>query len=140
MSGGTIVALACDEIVMDPDAVIGPIDPQVGDFIRGSYPAHSWIYATEMKGKNADDASFVMRHISEKALRLMSDHLRELLEDRVDEESFEKIEKMHLGGENVHSPPISSFQAREMGLFVTTEVPPQVHRSRFTATCPPSGR
>jgi ClpP class serine protease len=132
MSGGTIIALACDEIVMDPDAVIGPIDPQVGDFIRGSYPAHSWIYATEMKGKNADDTSFVMRHISEKALRMMSDHLRELLEDRVDEASFEKIEKMLLGGENVHSLPISSSEARGMGLAVTTEVPPQVHRYMST--------
>lgn len=132
MSGGTIMALACDEIVMDPDAVIGPIDPQVGDVIRGSYPAHSWIYATEMKGKNADDVSFVMRHISEKALRMMRDHLRELLEDRVNEDSFEKIARMLLGGESIHSLPISSFQAKEMGLAVTTEVPPQVHRYMST--------
>jgi ClpP class serine protease len=132
MSGGTIIALACDEIVMDSDAVIGPIDPQVGDVIRGSYPAHSWIYATEMKGKEADDASFVMRHISEKALRMMRSHLRELLEDRVDEESLSRIEQMLLGGENIHSLPISSKEAKEMGLSVTTEVPPQVHRYMST--------
>nr|WP_243685000.1 hypothetical protein [Methanosarcina barkeri] len=49
MSGGTIIALAANEIVMDKDAVIGPIDPQIGDFIRGMYPAPSWIYAAETK-------------------------------------------------------------------------------------------
>ena len=38
MSGGTIIALAADEIVMDKDAVIGPIDPQIGDFVRGTLP------------------------------------------------------------------------------------------------------
>ncbi|MGC9514234.1 SDH family Clp fold serine proteinase [Methanocrinis sp.] len=132
MSGGTIIALACDEMVMDADAVIGPVDPQVGDLIRGSYPAHSWIYATEMKGKNADDASFVMRHISERALSMMKDHLRELLEGRVDEDSLGEIDRMLLGGEKVHSLPISSKEARKMGLFVTTEVPDQVHRYMST--------
>jgi ClpP class serine protease len=132
MSGGTIIALACDEIVMDPDAGMRPIDPQVGDVIRGSFPAHSWIYATEMKGKGADDASFVVRHISEKALKMMKSHLRELLEGRGDKESFERIEMMLLGGENVHSLPISSLEAREMSLAVTTEVPAQVHRYMAT--------
>ena len=30
MSGGTLIALAADEIVMDPNAVLGPVDPQLG--------------------------------------------------------------------------------------------------------------
>jgi len=128
MSGGTIIALACDEILMDPDAVIGPIDPQVGDMVRGAYPAHSWIYATEMKGKNADDSSFVMRHISEKALNLMHDLTRELLEDRIEEEAFQIIEAKLLGGEHIHSLPISASEAERIGLPVTAKIPPEVHR------------
>jgi ClpP class serine protease len=31
MSGGTLIALAADEIVMDPNAVLGPVDPQLCD-------------------------------------------------------------------------------------------------------------
>lgn len=31
MSGGTLIALCADEIVMDPNAVLGPVDPQIGD-------------------------------------------------------------------------------------------------------------
>ncbi|MFN3505767.1 MAG: SDH family Clp fold serine proteinase, partial [Caldimicrobium sp.] len=36
MSGGTLIALACDEIVMDEHAVLGPVDPQIE-----GYPAAS---------------------------------------------------------------------------------------------------
>ena len=32
MSGGTLLALASDEILMDPNAVLGPVDPQLGSF------------------------------------------------------------------------------------------------------------
>ena len=32
MSGGSLIALASKEIVMDQNAVLGPIDPQLGDF------------------------------------------------------------------------------------------------------------
>jgi ClpP class serine protease len=30
MSGGTLVALAADEIVLDAHATLGPVDPQLG--------------------------------------------------------------------------------------------------------------
>jgi len=30
MSGGALIALSADEIVMDPNAVLGPVDPQLG--------------------------------------------------------------------------------------------------------------
>ena len=44
MSGGTMIALAADEIVMDPNAVLGPVDPQIG-----GAPAASIIKAVEQK-------------------------------------------------------------------------------------------
>ncbi|HEX9075816.1 MAG TPA: S49 family peptidase, partial [Anaerolineae bacterium] len=43
MSGGTLLALAADHIVMDPNAVLGPVDPQLGQ-----YPAASIIRVTEI--------------------------------------------------------------------------------------------
>jgi ClpP class serine protease len=36
MSGGALIALAADEIVMDPNAVLGPVDPQIGDMRAAS--------------------------------------------------------------------------------------------------------
>ena len=40
MSGGTLIALAANQIIMDPNAVLGPVDPQIG-----SYPAASILSA-----------------------------------------------------------------------------------------------
>ncbi|MSP50058.1 MAG: hypothetical protein EXQ95_12130 [Alphaproteobacteria bacterium] len=36
MSGGTLIAMAADEIVISPHAVLGPIDPQIGSFPAAS--------------------------------------------------------------------------------------------------------
>ena len=36
MSGGTLIALAADEIVMSPHAVLGPVDPQLGQHSAAS--------------------------------------------------------------------------------------------------------
>src|SRR6266853_3171539 len=51
MSGGTLVALAADEIVMSPHAVLGPIDPQLEQS-----PAASLLKVIEQKPiKEIDD-------------------------------------------------------------------------------------
>ena len=44
MSGGTLIALAADEIVMSEYAVLGPVDPQLGE-----YPAASILKAVAKK-------------------------------------------------------------------------------------------
>jgi ClpP class serine protease len=48
MSGGTLIALAADSIVMDPNAVLGPVDPQIGDM-----PAASLATLGELKRPSA---------------------------------------------------------------------------------------
>ena len=50
MSGGTLLALAADEIVMDINAVLGPVDPQLG-----KYPAASILEAVSRKEINEVD-------------------------------------------------------------------------------------
>ena len=49
MSGGTLIALAADEIVMCEHSVLGPIDPQLGDS-----PAASLIKVVEEKPRGQD--------------------------------------------------------------------------------------
>src|SRR5256885_3390340 len=64
MSGGTLIALAADEIVMDPNAVLGPVDPQLGQS-----PAASVL--TVLDRKRADDIvdqTFILADISSKAI------------------------------------------------------------------------
>ncbi len=180
MSGGTIIALAADEIVMDKDAVIGPIDPQIGDMFRGLYPAPSWIYAAETKKENADDSTLVMSDISRKSLNLTRKVAKELLADkpkktdkvgmadkagmvnsagmadkagRADKAGMgdgprmsdnpgmaakagseqgreiwvdEVVEKL-VSGEMIHITPLSAEEAKQLGLNVNTDFPPEVH-------------
>src|SRR3989304_7427342 len=65
MSGGTLIALAADEIVMDENAVLGPVDPQLGQ-----EPAASILRVVEQKDKNEiDDATLIHADMAEKALR-----------------------------------------------------------------------
>jgi ClpP class serine protease len=47
LSGGTLIALAADRIVMDPNAVLGPVDPQLGGPQGSYYPAASILKALE---------------------------------------------------------------------------------------------
>lgn len=44
MSGGSLIAMAADEIVMDENAVLGPVDPQINQF-----PAASLLKVVEDK-------------------------------------------------------------------------------------------
>src|SRR6266852_6931698 len=63
MSGGTLMALAADEIVMDPNAVLGPVDPQIGDM-----PAASIVKIVEFKQpSHVSDEMLVLADIAHKA-------------------------------------------------------------------------
>jgi ClpP class serine protease len=64
MSGGTLIAFAANEIVMDPNAVLRPIDPKRGDF-----PAASVLKVVETKPiRRIDDATLVLADQSRKAI------------------------------------------------------------------------
>ena len=61
MSGGTLIALAADEIVMDPHAVLGPVDPQLGNM-----PAASLLRVVKQKAVNEiDDQTLIMADVAQ---------------------------------------------------------------------------
>lgn len=128
MSGGTIIALAANEIIMDKDASLGPIDPQVGDFLRGIFPAPSWLQVARKKGLEADDTTLVMSDISEKALNFTKKLVNELLEGKfADMEKQKEVVEKLTGGEMVHAQLISANDALALGLPVSTELPSEIH-------------
>src|SRR5467141_4042060 len=63
MSGGTLIALAADEIVMDANAVLGPVDPQIGDM-----PAASIVKVVQLKGPaKVSDEILLLADMAQKA-------------------------------------------------------------------------
>ena len=88
MSGGTLIALATDEIIMDPNAVLGPLDPQLGGSGGMYLPAPSILRAVKLKGRDkVDDQTLILADRAEKALTQVKELVAELIRDKVGEES-----------------------------------------------------
>lgn len=123
MSGGTLIALAADEIIMDPHAVLGPIDPQLMN-----YPAPSILKAVSKKDpKDIDDQTLILADIAEKAIKQVREFVYYLLVDKMEEDRAKKVAKILTEGRWTHDYPITVEVAKELGLNVSTKVPHEVY-------------
>ncbi len=127
MSGGTMVSLAADEIVMDPDAVIGPIDPQLGTSQGGYYPAASIIKALEQPNSNRDDQTLILGDVARKAMAQVYDVVYSLIKDNMPEDKARDLAKALSDGHWTHDYPITYEQAKNMGLPVQDQVPKEIY-------------
>ncbi len=125
MSGGTMLALAADHIVMDENAVLGPVDPQLGQ-----YPAASIIKVVEEKHiDKIDDETLILADMSRKAVMQVRATLTSILKNNNQtEEKARQIAMKLSSGEWTHDYPITVKEALEMGLPVTTDVPTEVYQ------------
>jgi ClpP class serine protease len=122
MSGGTLVALAADEIVMSENAVLGPVDPQLG-----KHPAASILKVLERKPiAEIDDETIIMADMAEKALRQVKATVVDLLDDNMDPQKAEELATILSSGTWTHDYPLTVRQARELGLPISTELPKQI--------------
>jgi len=126
MSGGTLVALAADKIIMDPDAVLGPLDPQL-QTPKGVFPAPSLIKIARTKGNKASDTTLIYADVAEKALSEIQEIIVYLLKDRLGEDKAREIARKLTEGYYTHDYPITAEEAKAMGLPVSTDVPPEVY-------------
>ncbi|HTO47390.1 MAG TPA: hypothetical protein VML91_07105 [Burkholderiales bacterium] len=125
MSGGTLIALAADEIVMDPNAVLGPVDPQIG-----GAPAASIIKAVEQKPvERVSDETLILADISRKAQTQVQALVNELLADsgQMPADKAVQTAKTLTDGRWTHDFPITAKAARELGLKVNTNMPKEVY-------------
>ncbi len=122
MSGGTLIALAADEIVLSPHAVLGPVDPQLGQF-----PAASLIkVAKEKPIERIDDETLIMADQAEKALEQVKESVQELLADKCPPEKAEELATLLSQGKWTHDHPITLEAAREFGLPVSDDMPEEI--------------
>jgi len=122
MSGGTLVALAADEIVMCDHSVLGPIDPQIGQF-----PAASILKVVEAKPvAEIDDETLILADVGRKALEQVRKAAAALLAARMPSERAAEIAETLASGTWTHDYPISAHEARAIGLNVVTDMPEEV--------------
>ena len=128
MSGGTLVALAADDIVMDPNAVLGPVDPQLGmGQAGGSYPAASILKALEVPNPNRSDSTLIMADVARKAIDQVYNTVRNLLLEHQTPEKADELARMLSEGRWTHDYPIDTDQAKAMGLRVSEDMPKEVY-------------
>jgi ClpP class serine protease len=124
MSGGTLISLAADEIVMDENAVLGPVDPQVGQ-----HPAASILAVLEQKNINEiDDETLILADISRKAIRQVKDTIQRIVSERMEADKAAGLADILASGRWTHDYPISVEEACQLGLPVTTEIPTEVYQ------------
>ena len=122
MSGGTLIALAADEIVMSPHAVLGPIDPQLGQF-----PAASLLKVIAKKPiAEIDDQTLIMADVGEKAIAQVRAAAEELLGRSLRPERAGPLAEQISTGRWTHDYPITVEEAKRLGLNASATMPPDI--------------
>ncbi|MBM4275637.1 MAG: hypothetical protein FJ134_14425 [Deltaproteobacteria bacterium] len=122
MSGGTLIALAADEIVMSQDAVLGPVDPQLGQ-----YPAASLLRAVAKKNvADVEDRTLILADQAEKAIVEVRHSVQELLAERFSPEKAGELARLLSEGTWTHDYAITFDTAKALGLPVSPEIPTEI--------------
>lgn len=122
MSGGTLIALAADEIVMGEFSVLGPIDPQIAGL-----PAASIARVPKIKPvEHVFDLTLVLADVSEKAMEQVKRGAVELLTPQMEESAARALAEKLAGGHWTHDYALTAEEARSLGLPVRVAMPTEV--------------
>ena len=141
MSGGTMLAMAADEIVMDENAVLGPVDPQLGNVAAASV-----LKVLEAKPiDKIDDQTLVTADVARKAIAQVQIFVRKLLEDNIPKqkvapERIDGIIERLTTGQVTHDYPIAVEEAEEIGLPITVGLPMEIYNLMELYPQPMTGR
>ncbi|MEA4908390.1 MAG: ATP-dependent Clp protease proteolytic subunit [Anaerolineaceae bacterium] len=124
MSGGTMIALSANEIVMDENAVLGPVDPQIGN-----YPAVSILSVLDKKDPNEiDDQTMILADISRKAIRQVTLTIQRIASSHYGEEQASRLAEELAAGHWTHDYPITVEEGQALGLKITTGMPTEIYQ------------
>ncbi|HEY2937735.1 MAG TPA: hypothetical protein VGJ25_14120 [Gaiellaceae bacterium] len=119
MSGGTLIALAADEIMLDQHAALGPVDPQLGP-----YPATSILAAVERPGSHTDE-TLILADVARKALRQVEAFVARLLERQMTPARARDVARLLARGSWTHDHPLMPHELEPLGLPLKIGVPPE---------------
>ncbi|MDI6822238.1 MAG: ATP-dependent Clp protease proteolytic subunit [Actinomycetota bacterium] len=124
MSGGMLIALAADEIILDEDAVLGSLDPQLG----WQYPASSLIWTAQAKDRNElDDRTLIYLDVAQKAVRQLRQLIFDILQHKVEKDRAWDIANLLTEGRWTHDFPLTVEKLKSLGIEVKVEMPREVY-------------
>ncbi|KCZ73040.1 ClpP class periplasmic serine protease [Candidatus Methanoperedens nitroreducens] len=123
MSGGTLIALAADEIIMEKDSVLGPVDPQLG-----GVPAGALISLLGKKPpESISDDNIMLSEEARKGILRVQKLVEWLLRDKMEKEKAKKLAEFLTGGYTTHDTPIVFEVAKGFDLNVKQGIPERVY-------------
>jgi len=123
MSGGTLIALAADAILMEPYSVLGPVDPQIA-----GWPSGSLIRILGRKQIEAiQDQTIILSDVARMAVENMKGFVRWLLREKMPASQAEAVAEFLTGGYLTHDSPITLAVGRQLGLAAVEGVPAKVY-------------
>jgi ClpP class serine protease len=133
MSGGTLIALAADEIVIEPHAALGPVDPQLGE-----YPAASLVEVAERPGDH-EDRTLLLADVGRKAIAQVEGFTTRLLAQHMEGVRAAEVGRILSTGTWTHDHPLQAAELQLLGLPVRIGVP-DLERQLMTLYPQPRGR
>ena len=128
MSGGTLIALAADQIAMDRNAVLGAVDPQIGT-AQQSWPAASILATVTLKDHNKlSDNTLILADVAQKAVRQMREFVLFLLKDRLPADRARYAADFLTSGNWTHDYPLTVDMLHQLGLPVEPNLPNEVYK------------
>jgi len=122
MSGGTLMALAADEIVMGEFSMLGPIDPQIMGI-----SAASIIAARDAKPiEHVSDIALVLADVSDKATAQVKRGAIEIMTPRMERIKAEALADTLASGQWTHDYALTPTEATDLGLPITVGLPQSV--------------
>jgi ClpP class serine protease len=112
MSGGTLIALSADEIMLDANAVLGPVDPQIGQYAAVSILR----VLKEKERKDIDDTTIMLADSAEKAVRQVKACVKELVNERLGAEKAERLAEELTSGKWTHDYPLTCEELGTLGI------------------------
>jgi ClpP class serine protease len=123
MSGGTLIALAANEIVMDTNAVLGPVDPQIGGM-----PASSILNVLQIKKPNQiSDEMLILADVAAKARIELASFVLEILQKRLPKDKAVTLATALTEGSVTHDFPLTVSLLKKTGLPISTAMPRTVY-------------
>lgn len=122
MSGGTLIALAADEVVMGEFSMLGPVDPQIM-----GVSAASILAARDAKPvAHVSDLALVLADVSEKAIAQVKRGAVEIMTPRMERAAAEALADTLTSGTWTHDYALTPEEATGLGLSITVGLPQQV--------------
>ncbi|MBI2329794.1 hypothetical protein HYU94_00160 [Candidatus Daviesbacteria bacterium] len=128
MSGGTLISIAADEILMAKDAVLGSLDPIISSAGGNFYPAVSIVQALTVANKNRSDQTLILGDVAKKAISQIKEIVYSLLLEHQDKNQALQITKFLASGERTHDFPLTFEQIKQLKLPVSDAIPEEINQ------------